>query len=70
MNIIKQDLDSLKQNHVRIVRDHIKNNGLHLGHRWRLAEEDDEELVFRDMVGLANGLDNRFKFFKNSKKDV
>jgi hypothetical protein len=67
----------LTDNDIRRVREnvleHIKNNGLYLGNRWRIAEEGTnsyEAIVFRDMTTTRAGVDRRYAMFKQRYTDL
>ena len=52
----------------------IKENGLQIGERWIIREEEncdkDGALVFRDIKALRQGKDKRYAMFPNSKTDL
>ena len=55
------------------VLNDIKNNGLYLGNRWRIAEEGTgsyEALVFRDMTTTRQGTDRRYAMFKGVYRNL
>ncbi len=55
------------------VLEHIKKNGIHLGNRWRIAEEGTgsyEALVFRDLTTTNAGTDRRYAMFKERYVDL
>jgi len=51
--------DELKKS----IFDDIKKNGIQIGSRWKISEEDDSgKLFLRDMLGTADGVDARYTF--------
>jgi len=72
LNNFNNNLNNFKANVTSAVLDDVKNNGLYLGNRWRIAEEGTgsyEALVFRDMTSSTTK-DSRYAFWPGKYVDL